>query len=145
MDTFHAVALAVLRYCDDECPTKFANERPLANKRFCYLDGCLLHPVIQRRNIYGGLTHEEKFRLIKFRRLGIFVIAGLQRKMVLAPWLSVPGGVFGAGQRDLGAGLESSCFWFFYYFLGPKNYTMFSMLHVSTALLVVNPTYTKKL
>ena len=135
--------------------------------------------------------------------MGIFVVAGLHRKMLWAQWLSVQGGVFGGGVAGSGSRIrelllfffffscvgilprppaaempwempgelllffffflvwafcpapqrrkcrgkcrESSCFWFFYYFFSPKNYTMFSMLHVSTALLVVNPTYTKKL
>ena len=49
--------------------------------------------------------------------MGIFVVAGLHRKMLWAQWLSVQGGVFGGGVAGSGSRIRELLLFFFFFFL----------------------------
>ena len=50
--------------------------------------------------------------------MGIFVVAGLHRKMLWAQWLSVQGGVFGGGVAGSGSRIRELLLFFFFLLCG---------------------------
>ena len=50
--------------------------------------------------------------------MGIFVVAGLHRKMLWAQWLSVQGGVFGGGVAGSGSRIRELLLFFFFFLCG---------------------------
>ena len=50
--------------------------------------------------------------------MGIFVVAGLHRKMLWAQWLSVQGGVFGGGVTGSGSRIRELLLFFFFFKCG---------------------------